>query len=358
MKKFHQKNNEIRKRMLLKSRMRYNTRKNLKSLRKIRTTSECKFTFKKFLDENFHLCAILGVLGAFIFYLIQVISLNKKTLLSQDCCNSYANTTINNIINISNVNFTVNTTPIFPHIQEGNNITNSVNVTNNLTVVLPHIQDNSNSCLVDVTGSNSTILFSNIFPFLKTQPDLILQFLLIFSCFLFVGISIIILVQVIGYYKILNKPECNFTKFQLFFFQTVLLLMIFLSLLFVWIEYSITAFAVITLLISTLIMIGIFLIFLNFYINEKWLFIVILTAACLIIPLLMKYLILDIPLNPTDIQNFNDLFSSWYAVQQIALGLAYSSFFGVLFIMLIPFKKSFKDIQNWLLQRKNNRKIL
>jgi hypothetical protein len=348
-------NKDIDKRTFLNKRRRYNKSKIRKSLRRTQVTTDCQFTFKKFLDDNFHLCAILGIFGAFIFYLIQVISLNKKESLSQGCCNSYVNTTITNIVNISNVNFTSNLTTILPHIQDGNNITNNVNLTNNLTIILPRIQDSSSSCLGEVSGPNSTILFSNLFPILKTQPDIILQFLLIFSCFLFVGISLIILAQVIGYYKILRAPACNLIKFQLLFFQSILLIMIFLSLVFVWIEYSISMFAVLTLLFTALIMVGIFLIFLNFYSSGKGYLIVLLTAACLVIPLLIKSYILDSPLNPTDLQNLGDMISSWYAVQLIALGLAYSSFFGGMFILLTPFKKTIKDIQNKLLQRKTKR---
>jgi hypothetical protein len=113
-------------------------------------------------------------------------------------------------------------------------------------------------------------------------------------------------------------------------------------------------FAVITLLITALIMVGIFLIFLNFYTSGKGYLIILLTAVCLVIPLLIKSFILDTPLNPTDMQNFGDLISSWYAVKLIALGFAYSSFFGGMFIVLLPFKKILKDIQNKWTQRKTN----
>jgi len=345
-------NKKIDRKTFSNKRRLFNKIKNQKSLKNKQNITVCSFSFKKFFDDNFHLCAILGILGAFIFYLVQVVSLTKNESLPKECCNSFVNTTINNIVNISNLSYSNNLSTFFPHIQDGNNITNSVNLTNNLTVILPHNQECNSVCFGSVSTTNTTILFQGLFPILKTQPDIILQLLLIFSCFLFVGVALIILAQVIGYYKILRSRACNLIVFQLLFFQSVLLIMIFLSLLFVWIKFSISMFAVLTLLFTALIMVAIFLIFLKLYTDGKGHFIVLLTAACLIIPLLIKSFILDTPINPTDLQNFGDLVSSWYAVQLIALGFAYSSFFGGMFIILLPFKKILKDIRNWLKQQK------
>jgi hypothetical protein len=194
--------------------------------------------------------------------------------------------------------------------------------------------------MTNLNASDSIVLFSNVFPFLKTQPEIILQYLLILSCFFFVCVAAIIIAQVFEYWRKYSAPSCKWIRIQLLLFQSLLVVTIFMASLYLWIKYSIAAFAGLTFLFTAIIMIGIALLFFTLFFSERGLLkIVVLTVACIIVSIAIKILILDVPLNPTDEQNFADILSSWYAIKLVAISIAYSSVFGVFFIMLSPFKE-------------------